>query len=161
MGKLFDIARAAGLDPYQSRVYFNNATKEASSLTAGKTHYFDPDTLQYFHSRISRIAIAGDGVALVTLESASADANNTRRGYRVNVHDLTGRVINERQDVDNLITSKSAADRAFHDAVSEVETSARDILENAIDREIRLRTRAVQDLKAARKMFPRVRKVKP
>lgn len=151
MTKLFDIARAAGLDPYQSRSYFSNATKEATTLAGSRTHYFDPATLKYFHSRVSRVAIAGDGVALVTLESASADPNNTRRGYRVNVHDLTGRVINERQDVDNLIASKRAADRAFHAAVAESDATARHILAAAIAREASRHARALEDLKVARR----------
>lgn len=150
MNKLFDIARAAGLDPYQSRAYFSNATKEATALAAGRTHYFDPDTLKYFHSRVSRVAIAGDGMALVTLESASADPNNTRRGYRVNVHDLTGRIINDRQDVDDLIPSKPAADKAFHAAVAESDATARHILAAAIARETSRHARALQDLKTAR-----------
>ena len=157
MGRLFDIACAAGLDPYQSRVYFSNATKEATALAAGRTHYFEPDTLRYFHSRISRVAIAADGMALVTLESASADSNNTRRGYRVNVHDLTGRVVNDRQDVDSLIVSKTAADRAFHDAVNACEQTARHILAEAINRETRKHARALEDLKTARKALAKVR----
>lgn len=156
MTQLFDLARAAGLDPYQSRTYFSNATKEAAALAAGRTHYFDPDTLRYFHSRISRVAIVADGMALVTLESASADANNTRRGYRVNVHDLTGRVINDRQDVDSLIVSKRTADRAFHDAVNACEQTARHILVEAINRETSRHARALEDLKAARKALAEV-----
>jgi len=156
--KLYNIARMAGLEPYQSRGYFSSATKEATSLTAGKTHYFDPDTLKYFHSRVVRLAIAGEGMALVTLELASADPDNTRRGYRVNVHDLTGRVINERQDVDNLIASKAKAERAFHDAVNAVEQTARHILAEAIGRQTQTHARALEDLKAAARAL---RSVKP
>lgn len=156
--KLYDIARSAGLDPYQSRVYFSNATKEAAALAGTRTHYFAPGPLKYFHSRVSRVAIAADGMALVTLESASADPNNTRRGYRVNVHDLTGRVINDRQDVDNLIPGKAAADRAFQDAVNACEQTARTILADAINRETSHHARALEDLKTARKALVKVRK---
>jgi hypothetical protein len=158
MSKLFDIARAAGLDPYQSRAYFSNATKEATALAAGRTHYFEPDTLRYFHSRISRVAIAADGMALVTLESASADSGNTRRGYRVNVHDLTGTVVNDRQDVDSLIASKAAADKAFHAAVATADLRALEILGKAINRETSRHARALEDLKTARKALAKVRK---
>jgi hypothetical protein len=158
VSELFNIARAAGLDPYQSRGYFSNATKEATALAGSRTHYFDPDTLKYFHSRVSRVAIAADGMALVTLESASADPNNARRGYRINVHDLTGRVINDRQDVGNLIASKRAADRAFNDAVYACEQTARHILAAAITRETSRHARALEDLKVARRSLAKAGK---
>lgn len=157
MSNLFNIARSAGLGPYIDRWSFSNPTKAAASLSAGKTHYFDPDTLRYFHSRVCRITIAAHGLALITLESASADMHNTRRGYRVNVHDLTGTVVNDRQDVDSLIASKRAADKAFHAACLETDANARDILAKAIERETRKHARALTELKIARKALAKVK----
>lgn len=152
MNNIRDIIRTSGLRPLE-RVYNSESTTRAATRTmSGRTHYFDPDTLRYFNSSVSCMAITENGVAMVTLERVGMDSSGTRKGYRVNVHDLTGRVIGDRVELENMTTSKAVADRQFHDTWAAAQAREAEILRDAIDRETARLASALRDLKTARKM---------
>lgn len=162
MNKLSDIIRLAGLRPIEIS-YMQSPTKRATAAMNGRTHYYDSGTLRYFHATVSRLAASDNGVCLITLERLAADSDNTRRGYRVTVHDLTGFCLDsaaygvrenygiKRRDLENLIFNKSTADREFHDIFAAVAKHERDILAAAMRRLVREHACSLESLKAAQK----------
>lgn len=157
MNNLSDIIRLAGLRPIEVGSYMQSATKRATAAMNGRTHYYDSDTLRYFHATVSHLAASDNGVCLIALERIAADSDNTRRGYRVTVHDLTGFCLDSapygvnRRSTDNLIYNKRTADREFHDVFSAVDAHERDILAAAMRRLVREHASALEALKTAQK----------
>ena len=101
------IAHAIGCRPFERHGY--DAKYSAQRNLDGKTHYADDDTLKFFHARINSCRTECNGLVLILIESAAKDMNNSARGHRFVAFDLFGTVINDRDHVDAMRASSSAA----------------------------------------------------
>jgi hypothetical protein len=97
----------SGLRLYESR-YFSRPVDYAQSQLQGRTHYTDPDTLRFFHSRIVSAQQSAEGLLFWIVESCSANHDNTARGFRPVVFDIFGEVI-YRPDLSNLVKTSDKA----------------------------------------------------
>ncbi|OBQ43514.1 MAG: hypothetical protein AN484_11890 [Aphanizomenon flos-aquae WA102] len=86
--------------------------RNAQDALTGITHYCDADTLRYHHSRIVGAVAVSGGAFFKIIETCSQDYDNTRRGYRVVLFDLTGTAV-YRPDLEELTRTKEQADKAF------------------------------------------------
>lgn len=96
---------------------FRDAQRSTPVLNAqdalnGLTHYCDPNTLRYHHSRIVGACVVSCGAFFKVTETCSQDYQNTRRGYRVVLFDLTGEAV-YRPSLDELTRTREQADKAF------------------------------------------------
>jgi hypothetical protein len=163
MKNLADIIRLAGLHPIEPGSYMQSTTKRATAAMRGRTHYYEPDTLAYFYARVSSLYVTDNGTVMVALERLACDYNNSKRGYRTTVHDLTGFCLDsaaygvrenygiKRRSTDNLIISKPAAMREFREIIAAVNAHERDILAAAMRRLVREHACALESLKTAQK----------
>jgi hypothetical protein len=144
---LHNIARAAGLTPYEwSGSYWGTTlSATAEKLTEGKTAYFSKGTRNYFSASVSKLRVIADGMAIAAIERVAFDYQNTRKGYRVVIHDLTGTVINDRADLDHAHKGLPAAQRDF-EAQCLKHSDGAAILREAIAQEIRTHERALDSL---------------
>lgn len=136
-----DIIHKASLRPIEATGY-GSLTEAASRAMAGRTHYYDKDTLRYFGARVSRLHVDVDGIAMVALERLNADADGTRKGWRVTIHDLVGRQLHAgafgatQRGLDTLLCNKRAADKEFRAACNALHPSSTDVLRDAVTAEI-------------------------
>lgn len=86
-----------------------NAQEELSSIT----HYCDAGTLRFHHSRIVGASVVSCGAFFKVTETCAQDYQNTRRGYRVVLFDLTGTAV-YRPSRDELTRTREQADKAFY-----------------------------------------------
>jgi hypothetical protein len=94
---------------YRSR-YFYHARGAAQDALAGRTHYADPETLRYFHSRILLASPIFDGLFFRIVESCGLDYENTKRGFRAVVFDIFGDAI-YRPDLNQCRAKRETAER--------------------------------------------------
>ena len=104
------IAHALGESLYKTRYTAPKAA--AQDALSGRTHYADESTLRYFHSRILACSAHHAGTFLRVVETVALDHQNTQRGYRVVLFDLTGETVH-RPSLDECHKTKGAAYRAF------------------------------------------------
>lgn len=144
---LHDIARAAGLDPYErSGIYYGSSpSATAERLTDGKTHYYSADTRRFHGATVSKLRVIADGMALAAIERVSLDMRHTRKGYRVVIHDLAGTVINDRLDLEHAHKGLPAARRDFEEQCLKHSDGAA-ILRESIANETRTHERALDAL---------------
>jgi hypothetical protein len=96
---------------------FKDAQRSTPVLNAqdaldGITHYCDPGTLRYHHSRIVGACVVSCGAFFKVTETCSQDYQNTRRGYRVVLFDLMGKAV-YRPALAELHRTREQADKAF------------------------------------------------
>ena len=96
---------------------FRDAQRPAPVLNAqdaltGLTHYCDTGTLRYHHSRIVGACVVSCGAFFKVTETCAQDYQNTRRGYRVVLFDLTGEAV-YRPSLSELTRTREQADKAF------------------------------------------------
>ena len=94
---------------YRSR-YFYHSRDAAQDALAGRTHYADPETLRYFHSRILSARPILDGLFFRITESCALDPDNSRRGFRCVIFDIFGEVV-YRPNLENCRASRDPAER--------------------------------------------------
>lgn len=94
---------------YRSR-YFYHPRDAAYDALAGRTHYADPETLRYFHSRILSARPILDGLFYRITESCALDPDNSRRGFRCVVFDIFGEIV-YRQELAQCRASRDPAER--------------------------------------------------
>lgn len=150
MMMLQDVARAAGLTPYEwsGSYYGSTLAATAERLTDGKTHYYSASTRRFHGASVSKLRVIADGMALAAIERVSLDMNHTRKGYRVVIHDLTGTVINDRPMLDSAHKGLPAAQRDF-EAQCEKHSNGPMILREAIEQAKRQHEREIDALTAA------------
>lgn len=146
---LYSILAASGINPLRDGSYTKPLYAAQRSMD-GLTHYYDDDTLRYFNARVHRAEVVAR-VALVTLESTKH--NDEPRRYRVTVHDLTGTVINERRDVDDMLPTLRAAEKEYREAIAAIDPVK--VLANAITRERAQALRYLAQLSQAQKRMRR------
>ena len=81
---------------FEQSIYTNlrsDPTIDAQKNLSGRTYYTEPETLRFHHSRIVGGGVHLCGAAYRVLEITALDYDNTRRGYRAVLFDLTGRTI--------------------------------------------------------------------
>lgn len=107
----------------------------AQDALTGITHYCDPQTLRYHHSRIVGACVVSCGAFYKVTETCSQDYQNTRRGYRVVLFDLTGEAV-YRPSLDELTRTREQADKAFYAWLNEFDELGhyRDKLNRKADR---------------------------
>lgn len=151
---LSDIARIAGLAPYPSHAVSSVSDIGAAvrNVTAGRTHYYEKETMRFFHCRVLRARIFCDGVVLGTVCAQAGDMHNRTRVYRIAFHDLTGRTLNNRPEGREDYATRAAADKAFNAYAAGLDGGK--ILGDAIRCE---RDRALREVKAARVALRRFR----
>lgn len=96
---------------------FTDAQRRTPKLNAqaaltGLTHYCDDETLRYHHSRIVGACVVAGGAFFKVCETCAQDYENTKRGYRVVLFDLTGEAV-YRPALDDLTRTRVQAERAF------------------------------------------------
>lgn len=104
------VRETLNLQTFENKSY--NTARDAFANLSGKTHYVDPDTLRYFHSRIVYAQPMQCGLIYTIIESAAKDADNTSRGFRAVSFDLFGTVI-YRAALENMTSSKATAEKQF------------------------------------------------
>lgn len=105
------IATALDTRPFRDAQRSTPVLNAQDALT-GLTHYCDPGTLRYHHSRIVGACTVSCGAFFKVTETCSQDYQNTRRGYRVVLFDLTGKAV-YRPSLDELTRTREQADKAF------------------------------------------------
>ena len=106
------IATALDTNPFRDAQRSTPVLNAQDALT-GITHYCDPQTLRYHHSRIVGACVVSCGAFYKVIETCSQDYQNTRRGYRVVLFDLTGEAV-YRPSLDELTRTREQADKAFY-----------------------------------------------
>ena len=96
---------------YKDR-YYSDPTAQAQDQLTGRTHYVDPDTLRFHHSRILRARPVCSGLFFRIVESCAADYENKKRVFRFVIFDIWGNVV-ERQNFDNSYSSTDKALKGF------------------------------------------------
>ena len=84
----------------------------AQDALSGITHYCDTSTLRFHHSRIINACPMSSGAFFKVTETCAQDYQNTRRGYRVVLFDLTGTAV-YRPSLDELTRTREQAYTAF------------------------------------------------
>lgn len=105
------IAAALDVNPFRDAQRSTPVLNAQDALT-GLTHYCDPGTLRYHHSRIVGACVVSCGAFFKVTETCSKDYQNTQRGYRVVLFDLTGEAV-YRPSLDELTRTREQADKAF------------------------------------------------
>lgn len=90
-----------------------DAKRDAFSNLSGKTHYVDPDTLRYFHSRVVYAQPAKCGLIYWIVESAAKDHENKMRGFRFVAFDLFGTVL-QRASLEGMTSTSAPAKKQFY-----------------------------------------------
>jgi hypothetical protein len=85
----------------------------AQDALGGITHYCDAGTLRFHHSRIVGASVMSCGAFFKVTETCAQDYQNTRRGYRVVLFDMTGSAV-YRPSLDELTRTREQADKAFY-----------------------------------------------
>ena len=106
------IATALGTCPFKDSSWLTAASNAQNALS-GITHYCDTSTLRFHHSRIVGASVASCGAFFKVIETCAQDYQNTRRGYRVVLFDLTGTAV-YRPSLDELTRTREQADKAFY-----------------------------------------------
>ena len=106
------IATALDTNPFRDAQRSTPVLNAQDALT-GLTHYCDAGTLRYHHSRIVGACVVSCGAFFKITETCSQDYQNTRRGYRVVLFDLTGEAV-YRPSLDELTRTREQADKAFY-----------------------------------------------
>ena len=139
------------MEPY--KIESANATINAQRNLMGRTHYVDPDTLRFHKSRILKTVIADGGLLFALVESASADMDNTKRGFRYAIFDVFGRVL-DRPKLEEMVSRRATAEKAMFKALDNIDAKAitREAIERAekhhADEMARLRAYLETELKA-------------
>lgn len=151
---LRDIARTAGLQPYEwsGSYYGSTLSATAEKLTDGRTHYYSASTLRFHGASVSKLRVIADGMALAAIERVSLDYGHSVKGYRTVIHDLAGTVINDRPDLERAHKTLRAAQREF-EAQCEKYADGAAILRNAIADETRNHEGALDALTTAAQML--------
>lgn len=89
------------------------AASNAQNALSDITHYCDTSTLRFHHSRIVGASVASCGAFFKVTETCAQDYQNTRRGYRVVLFDLTGTAV-YRPSLNELTRTREQADKAFY-----------------------------------------------
>lgn len=89
------------------------AASNAQNALSGITHYCDTSTLRFHHSRIVGASVVSYGAFFKVTETCAQDYQNTRRGYRVVLFDMTGSAV-YRPSLDELTRTREQADKAFY-----------------------------------------------
>ena len=105
------IATALDTHPFRDAQRSTPVLNAQDALT-GLTHYCDAGTLRYPHSRIVGACVVSCGAFFKVTETCAQDYQNTRRGYRVVLFDLTGEAV-YRPSLSELTRTREQADKAF------------------------------------------------
>ena len=105
------IATALDTRPFRDAQRSTPVLNAQDALT-GLTHYCDAGTLRYHHSRIVGACVVSCGAFFKVTETCAQDYQNTRRGYRVVLFDLTGEAV-YRPSLSELTRTREQADKAF------------------------------------------------
>ena len=106
------IAAAFDARPFRDAQRSSPVLNAQDALT-GITHYCDPATLRFHHSRIVGACAVSSGAFFKVTETCAQDYQNTRRGYRVVLFDMTGSTV-YRPSLDELTRTREQADKAFY-----------------------------------------------
>lgn len=96
---------------------FTDAQKKTPKLNAqaaltGLTHYCDDYTLRFHKSRVVGACVVANGAFFKVCETCAQDYENTKRGYRVVLFDMTGEAV-YRPNLDDMTRTREQAERAF------------------------------------------------
>ena len=72
--------------------YCSSPLLEAQSHLEGLTHYVDSATLRFHGSRVNSCAVLANGLLLKLHCTDAMDMHNTKRGHRVIVFDVFGKL---------------------------------------------------------------------
>lgn len=106
----YSIALSLGTNLYANRR--QHCAYDAQENLSGRTHYAEPSTLKMHKARIVGGGVHFAGAAYRIVEVTALDYENTRRGYRAVLFDLTGRPI-YRPELEECHRTKEQATRAF------------------------------------------------
>jgi hypothetical protein len=85
------IAQTLDTSPYTERR--QHPLDNAQENLGGRTHYADTKTLRFHKSRILSARTMSCGAFFLIIESCALDYENTRRGFRAVLFDLTGSIV--------------------------------------------------------------------
>lgn len=104
------VAHALNESLYQTR--YTEPKAAAQDALSGRTHYVSCSTLRYHHARILACSAHHARTFLRIVETVALDYQNSERGYRVVLFDLTGETVYH-PSLDECHKTKLAAYRAF------------------------------------------------
>lgn len=107
--------------------------RNAQRNLMGRTHYVDDDTLRFHKSRVLSATVEAGGLLFAIIESCAATYDGSKRGFRPVIFDLFGNTLPHRRSLDNLLSSKAAA-QADRDAILAT-LDAKQINLDSIDRQ--------------------------
>ena len=107
---LADLVANTGAQLYADRR--SNPLAAAQDQLTGRTHYVDPQTLRYFHSRILGARSFCHGLIYRIIESTARDYDNSSRGFRYVVFDVWGQVV-ARPDLSDTVRTSDKARAEF------------------------------------------------
>lgn len=134
-----DIVHSLGFKLFETSYSNASLSKQVENLLKGLNHYFEEGTRKCFGASVSRISVSNDGLTLKVLERVSADYEHSKKVYRVVLFDFTGEIINDRLSTFEAHKNLKSAQKDFEGTY----VNSFDVLQNAIEREIRKRTRAL------------------
>ena len=86
----------------------DNPKLDAQANLLGRSYYVTDSTLKYHHSRICQTHVSHNGLIFGLVECVAKDWQNTERGYRSVVFDITGDVLNRPSNKDIVKTRREA-----------------------------------------------------
>ena len=108
----------------------SNPKWNAQRSLNGLTHYVEDDTLRFHKSRILSTHILDEGLLFALIESCALNMDNTSRGFRYVIFDVTGTVIG-RLTLQETFKTRRQAEKAMWSYVDTLD--AKNITRKAID----------------------------
>jgi len=105
-----NICATLGTHPFDP--YGRTPTARAQNALEGLTYYVSPNTLRFHHSRITSARPVLGGAFFLITETCAKDWDNTERGHRAVLFDLTGNTVYH-PGLDATRSTKASALRDF------------------------------------------------
>ena len=106
--------------------YINRFTERSSNpkLNAQynlnrRTPYVSDETLRFHYAKVLATGVIADGLGFWIIESTSRDMNNTSRGFRPVVFDVTGTVV-YRPEMNDLLNTRKQAESLLVKMLKEI-----------------------------------------
>lgn len=125
-----EIEKMTYYTPYENKTY-TSAKLNAQLNLVGRTHYVDEGTLKFHHSRVMKTVITHSGMILGIVTSDAANMDDTKRGFRAVIFDITGAVI-YREELEGMHNSSAMAEKALWAQINKLDIKK--VAKQAIER---------------------------
>ena len=98
---------------------YNDKINVQSNL-AGRTHYFNEDSMKFHKSKILYSTITDGGLLLGVIESYAVDMYNNTRAFRPVIFDVFGDIVNERLSLEEGLKTKDQAKELMREQLDSI-----------------------------------------